>query len=154
MSLRDLSPGNVGVRFLLGVCLIVLAVLPFGLRILDRDQASPRTLVEAATAAEARGLYWRSIAEDGSLRTSAIVVSTQPVTWERANSIRVNHPNNPCWHGTIVVYTCGRQLSMNADPSMSMVWGELFLYGDPRVIEKLTGRHLPSNRAKDHEDSR
>ena len=154
MSLCDLSPANWGFRVLMGICLIGLAALSLGLRVPDADRASPRTLVEAATAAEARGLCWRSTAQDGSLNAGSIVVSTRPVTWEHTNGIRVNDAKHSCWHETIVIYSSGAQLLMNSDPSVSMVWGELFVYGDPRLIEKLTGRSLSNNGMKDQEDSR
>jgi hypothetical protein len=145
MQLRDLVTGSrSGVCALLGFCVIGLAALSLRPWTQDPDSTGPRTLQEAAALAEERGLFWRSGTNDGSLPACAIVVGTRPVTWERANGIRFHDgPRHPCWQDTAIVYSGWRDFLAGADPTASLVWGELFVYGDRRVIEKLTGQTLP-----------
>jgi hypothetical protein len=145
MQFRDfLSGSRNGVCALLGICAVGLATFSLRHWIQGPVATGPRTLEEAASLAKERGLFWRSGTKDGSLPASAIVVGTRPVTWERANGIRFNDgPHHPCWQDTVIVYSGWRGFAAGADPFVSLVWGELFVYGDRRVIEKLTGQTLP-----------
>jgi hypothetical protein len=62
-----------------------------------------------------------------------------PVSVDRAGRLRLHVPRHACWTGTIVVYQPARYMLPNYDPYYSIYWGELFVYGDPVLIERLTG---------------
>jgi hypothetical protein len=97
----------------------------------------PRTLQEAIAAAEALGLCWGTD-ECGGVPYARVVVSEFPVTWERACGV-VLDPARPCWVGTVAIWPKGRQLVPMHDPARCALWGDLFVYGDPELIARLTG---------------
>jgi hypothetical protein len=102
-------------------------------------QPGPRTVDEAAAVAEALGLYWAT-GDHGGVMRHHLVVSEMPLTRERVGNLRINDPTHPCWAGTVELCDPWRTMMANYDPACSLVWGELFVYGDPHLISRLTGR--------------
>ncbi len=97
----------------------------------------PRTLQEAIALAGQKGLSWGTDEYDGHPVTR-IVISELPVTTARCQRLYL-HPSCPGWAGTVSVYANWRLLIADAyDPEHSAIWGELFVYGDPSLIEMLT----------------
>jgi hypothetical protein len=99
----------------------------------------PRTIQEAVAIARQKGLCCVGDCKDGCTNNHA-VVSAVPLTWEQANSLRTNNPLGSEWVGAVRIYPRWRGMMDNYDPRCSVVWGELFVYGDPQLIEELTGR--------------
>jgi hypothetical protein len=97
----------------------------------------PQTLRDAAQVAVGLGLYYRSNRSDGVL-IDRLVVSVNPLTYERANTLRINDPDLPCWAGTIAVCTDPDQFGYLEDHRHGARWGGLFVYGDPALVRKLT----------------
>ncbi len=125
-------------------CLIpfaVVAVLLLARPLMTRwREPVPRTLAEVATLVERRGLYWAAENSFG-LEGNRLVISTLPITVERASNLHVNDPSYSRWHGTLIVDLRFLAMMCNYDPAWSVVWGDLFVYGDPELIEDLTGLH-------------
>jgi hypothetical protein len=101
-------------------------------------QRSPRTIQEAGIIAHAKGLYCVSDERDG-IPLHILVVSELPLTQEEAGGLRMNRPNHPGWRGVVKIYGDRRMALWNYDPTCSVVWGGVFVYGDPEMILKLTG---------------
>jgi hypothetical protein len=99
----------------------------------------PATLHEVAELAERMGLYCRSDNIDGVVR-NRLLVSRSPLTHLAANQVVFGAPRKRCWQGVVAVCRPWRGYVSNFDPGYSAVWGNLFLYGDPDVIRRLTGR--------------
>ena len=83
-------------------------------------------------------LYWATDHPSGK-PTNGIVVSEMPLTREAVSKLRVNDPHHIGWIGTLIIRNNWERCMPNYDPDSSGVWGELFVYGDPRLIRKLTG---------------
>ncbi len=98
----------------------------------------PQSLGDALAIADALGFY-HGTDDARNVPTTRIVVSDFPVTRDRAGRLRVNVPHHPCWHGTVAVFRGPQQMYGNYDPHCSVFWGDLFVYGDPVLIERLTG---------------
>jgi hypothetical protein len=123
-------------------CGIVVAVLIVGLagRSVFRARLAstgPESLEEAARAAEGLGLFCRSDSFDGSIG-SRLIVSTAPLTHERAGSMGLREPNHRCWLGTVAVYRNWRKMHVERDTAYSALWGDLLVYGDPDLVERLS----------------
>jgi hypothetical protein len=105
---------------------------------LGRDDVPlPDTLHDVAHRATTLGLYHRSDSESGIVG-SRLIVSDHPVTFERAVTLRFGDTKHSCWHGTVaacVPWHCYRSFS---DPDHGVVWGKVFLFGDPVLIRALT----------------
>jgi hypothetical protein len=99
--------------------------------------AGPKSLHEAAQIANALGLHHRSDIFNGEV-TCRLIISTTPLTFERANCMHIGDPDHPCWHGTVAVCAAWKDYRYLADPDHGVVWGEVFLYGDPALIRLLT----------------
>jgi hypothetical protein len=99
----------------------------------------PQTMCDAVEIAEALGLYHCSDVLAGHLN-SRVIISEISLIWERAAGIplRCNHP---CLVGAVAVYYDPNRHWANANyvPGYSAIWGDLFIFGDPWLIEKLTG---------------
>ena len=127
--------------------ILVIAVLGFGtltplaapLYYNIQQRSAPRTLEDAVRIVEAEGLFWQADARDGP-PSGRIVVSEVPISWERASWTYLD-PRNPRLVGSVAVYyDPNRTLARdNYLPGLSAVWGDLFVVGDPHLIEKLTG---------------
>jgi hypothetical protein len=117
---------------------MVLA-LPLGLRTLltDAPRRAPASLTEVVEIASELGLFH---CYDGAPNSNCLVVSESelsPALWEGP---RMNNPSHRFWIGTVAIYADGPNMLCNYDPTCSVVWGTLLVYGDPALIEKLTGR--------------
>jgi hypothetical protein len=104
----------------------------------DTKRQGPRTLEEAMAAADKLGLYRLADETEGALNRR-LVVSESPLTRERAAQLRLNDFRGHRWIGTATIYTGWESMMPNFDPACSAVWGNLFIYGDPDVIRRLTG---------------
>ena len=111
-------------------------ILP--LRALWMDECRPQTIHEARVIAHSKDLYCISD-EPGGIPRCILVVSELPLTREEAGGLRMNWPTHPDWRGVVKIYGDRRMVLWNHDQTCSVVWGELFVYGDPAVIQKLTG---------------
>jgi hypothetical protein len=98
--------------------------------------AGPRSLEEVARLAADMGLHYRSDRLNGEL-ACRLVVSNWPITHERANSVRFGEADHPCWQGTVAVSTPWHCFGRYGDPDHGVVWGEVFLFGDPALIRAL-----------------
>jgi hypothetical protein len=98
----------------------------------------PQTLEAAVAAAEAQGLY-HNTDQGTSGPIGRLIVSDRQVTRERARCVHVNDPDHVCWVGTVAIYYPAHTMVDNYDPQCSVYWGNLFVYGDPAIIEQLTG---------------
>jgi hypothetical protein len=119
--------------------LLEIALFCYGPFASPTTPQGPATLQEVARLAEEMGLYWRSDRKDGAIK-SRLVVSNRPLTAVRANLVRFNCPEHPCWVGTIAISRPWQHNISNYDPEYSVVWGDMFVYGDPEIIRRLTGR--------------
>src|SRR5260370_40233383 len=102
------------------------------------DACGPQTIHEAGVIAHSKDLYCISD-EPGGIPRCILVVSELPLTREEAGGLRMNWPTHPDWRGVVKIYGDRRMVLWNHDQTCSVVWGELFVYGDPAVIQKLTG---------------
>jgi len=127
------------------ICLLGAAAigLPLSVRALLTDTAAraPESLTETVDVVSELGLYHRF---DGpSSGNWCLIVSERALPDSPEQSPRINNPSHPFWIGTVAIYRNGQQrMSYNYDPACSVVWGTLFVYGDPDLIEKLSG-HRP-----------
>jgi hypothetical protein len=101
-------------------------------------RSAPQTLEAAITVADARGLFHNTDQSTGG-PIGRLIVSDRQVTRERASYVRMNDPDHVCWVGTVAVYYPAHQMVDNYDAQHSVFWGNLFVYGDPAIIEQLTG---------------
>ncbi len=108
----------------------------------SRPPAGPATLQEVAQLARAAGLEHGPDHRSGVVG-HRLVVSDRPVTWQRAGLLRMNSPHHPGWAGTVVICCPYRPFLPNFDPDFSVLWGRMFVYGDPEIIRRLTGQPLP-----------
>jgi hypothetical protein len=119
----------------------VVAVMLLGGLLLRSNvrRSHPQTMCDAVEIAETLGLYHCSDALGGHLY-ARVIISELPLSWERAAgiSLRCNHP---CLLGAVAVYYDPHRHWANANyvPGYSAIWGDLFIFGDPWLIEKLTG---------------
>jgi hypothetical protein len=99
--------------------------------------AGPKSLQEVTQIASSLGLHHRSDIASGEL-TIRLIVSARPLTFERANSMHFDNPSHPCWQDTVAVSAPWRQYLYLAHPDHGVVWGDVFIYGDPALIRTLT----------------
>lgn len=112
------------------------------------DGRVPDSLAEVVEQAELQGLYWRSDAADGSLQYR-LVVSDRPLDFERVNNLRFGMPFDSCWDGIVAISYPSRAWAIEfrlCEPSRSARWGKMFVFGDPAIIERLTGQGVPATR--------
>jgi hypothetical protein len=67
-----------------------------------------------------------------------LVISDTPLTWERVNSLVIGRRQQSDWVGTVAVMLQVREFPPMSDPMTP--WGNFLLYGDPALIQRLTGR--------------
>jgi hypothetical protein len=135
-----LRAGGLGAAALL----IALAGLPGHLR-RAAEERGPRTFEEVARIAAARSLCCRSD-RPGGVHFTRLVVSRTPLSLEETNLLSFGDPTRPCWRGKVAVCYPRRQYLDHLEPGHAAVWGEMLLFGDPAVIEQLTGRRPGSER--------
>jgi hypothetical protein len=121
----------------IGAASVLAVALYFALSVTLRDPG-PRTLEDVIPLAEHLGLYWRHDSWHGTPGTR-LIVSTRPVRWEEAHRLLSGRPERPEWVGVVSVYTVWRGMTGNFVPGRTVIWGELFVCGDPELIRRLTG---------------
>jgi hypothetical protein len=109
----------------------------------DPRSPGPQNLEDVAQIAGELGLYQRSDDLSGKV-THRLVVSDLPLTFERASELRFGDPAHPCWRGTVEACIPWKMYQSFADPEYGVVWGEIFLFGDPALIRTLLA-HRPQN---------
>ena len=105
----------------------------------DVERRAPESLAEAIEVADALGLFHRH--EGSALGTWCLVVSERELPCTSFQGPRMNNPRHPFWIGTVAIYDSAHAMveGNNYDPACSVVWGSRFVYGDPNLIEILTG---------------
>jgi hypothetical protein len=103
---------------------------------LSARHAGPETLPQAAAIADRLGLYHRGDTEAGT-PVGRLIISEMPLTWERANNVRLGDPHDPCWAGTVAVYAGLLWDVPGYDPMHAARWGKLYVCGDPALIRRL-----------------
>ncbi len=103
----------------------------------EPSRPGPKTLQEAIALSRQKGLSWGTDEYNGRPQTR-IVISELPVTVARCQRLYLGS-DRPTWAATVAVYADWRRLISCYDPERSAIWGELFVYGDPLLIEKLIG---------------
>jgi hypothetical protein len=116
---------------------VLIAMLAVAHR--SRIVRGPDTLAAAAQAARTKGLWCRSDTPNGAVK-NRLIISEQPLAFERVNSLYLGMPHHACWKGIVAVYA---ERSWTFAYSISGVaratpWGELFVIGDPVLVQKLT----------------
>jgi len=95
------------------------------------ELTNPQTMEEVQTIAQKLGLHCRSDRAD-----------EVPLSLERANLLRFgsreeSDQGRTHWLGVVAVYQ-----TWNFDSDLVVPWGKVFVYGDPPLIEKLTGQKI------------
>jgi hypothetical protein len=117
---------------------VLLMVCCYSLSLVAKSPpAGPVSLQEVRQIASSLGLHHRSDTANGEV-TIRLVVSASPLMWERANSLHFGCPAHPCWQDTVAVCAPWQKYLFYADPDHGVVWGNVFLYGDPALIRALT----------------
>jgi hypothetical protein len=127
----------------LPVVFLVLAIAPFCWRLLASPHSSathptPRKVEEVQAIARQLGLYERGECPDGR-GDMRLIISETPLNWERVNSLVMGRKQQSDWVGTVAVILQVREFPPLADPMIP--WGNFLLYGDPALIQRLTGRN-------------
>jgi hypothetical protein len=100
------------------------------------QSTGPESLDEVAVIADNLGLHYRSDLKSGEV-INRLVMSHYPLTFERANALRVGDSQHPCWQGTVVACHPSRCFKYLTEPDYGVVWGDVFLFGDPELIRQL-----------------
>lgn len=105
------------------------------------DLTNPQSLEEAEAIAKKLGLHCRSDRADGQIGFR-LLVSEKPLSLERANLLQFggredSKKGRDNWLGVVAVYQW-----WNFQTHGVVAWGKVFLYGDPPLIEKLTGQKI------------
>ena len=98
----------------------------------------PRSVKEIVPIAQDLGLYCQSDRADGGLE-NRLVVSEVPLSLEQVNFLRFGDPRHACWAGVVAVSWPGRAYVDYSSPEHGLFWGDLFIFGDPTLIRRLTG---------------
>jgi hypothetical protein len=103
-------------------------------------RADPRTIHEAIEVADAQGLFWLREGH-GTGVGERLLVSELPLTADRARDLVTTRVTTPRWDRTVAIYSDWRNTPVEQfGPGYGLIWGELVVCGDPRLIQKLTGR--------------
>lgn len=107
------------------------------------EPTKPQTLGEVMGIARKLGLHCRSERADGEIGIR-LLVSEAPLPLERANLLcfggrEKSNKGRSDWVGVVAVYKPGLVI-VDSDPVMQ--WGNLLVYGDPTLMEKLTGNKI------------
>jgi len=105
------------------------------------ELTNPQTMEEVQTIAQKLGLHCRSDRADGAVGFR-LLISEAPLSLERANLLRFgsreeSDQGRTHWLGVVAVYQ-----TWNFDSDLVVPWGKVFVYGDPPLIEKLTGQKI------------
>ena len=118
------------------ILLLALTFMSLSFAASMRSSNSPPTsLTDVALLAEQKGLH----CTDGRMRlpSNRIIISSSPLNSDEAAAVNIVAPRA----GTVSCYLKAKDMSVNYDPAHSMVWGNVFVYGDPAVISVLTGNN-------------
>jgi hypothetical protein len=109
--------------------------------------SGPQEIEEVIAVTRNLGLHYRSDRLDGVI-DGRLIVSELPLTWERAARLSAcRMPEHPDWIGTVAVYrTTVGSPTFDGYTDRSVTWGSFLLYGDPSLIERLTGRTSTASR--------
>jgi hypothetical protein len=106
----------------------------------QHHRALPATLEEVMAVAEARHLYCAGDPPDRQPEDT-LFVSVEPVSSERHTHLILADTHFRHWRGVVRVSRYGSKLfasnSNPAHPERCALWGDLFVYGDPELIEQL-----------------
>ncbi len=114
-------------------------------------QQGPHTVHQFARMADDLGLYHRSDMQSGRV-ISRLIVSDRPLTYRRANSLRLGDPDHECWNGTVAVTSEGQTLAYLCDGEHGVLWGNMLLYGDPALIRQLMACPVPAEESIDESE--
>src|SRR5438067_10857353 len=122
--------------------LCLVAIPPFVWWLLPTLQSivrpsSPRQYEEVMQIPQQLGLHYRGDCEDGRVQMR-LLLSESPLTWERANGLVIGRGEQSDWLGTVAIMQSVREFPPLTKPMTP--WGNFLLYGDPALINKLTGR--------------
>jgi hypothetical protein len=97
--------------------------------------ADPQSMAEVRALVEKLGLNCRSDRQDGAVGFR-LLISEAPLSLEKANLLRFSERELDLadWHGVVAAYH-----PLNFDSDLVVPWGKVVLYGDPALIQKLTG---------------
>jgi hypothetical protein len=112
-----------------------LTVLVVG-SLLLRHALTPerRSLADLMAVAEKQGLHWAQDGRGDGIRR--VVVSVQPID-SAAETIPFGAGG--LRQGVVACYAPRDRMGYNYDPAASVLWGDVFVWGDPSLIERLTG---------------
>jgi hypothetical protein len=117
--------------------LVVFALYRAGYLAEHTRPPGPRDLEEVGRIAQALGLHCRTDVRDGSYGCR-LIVSEEPLSFERANQRQFGEIDHPSWRGTVAACVPPRAYRDYVHPEHGVHWGDVFLFGDPAVIRKLT----------------
>jgi hypothetical protein len=126
-------------RLLAALFLGATGVLLFGNRLVEPRPTNPQSFADVCPLVEKMGLNFRGDRQDGGIGFR-ILISETPLTVERANLLclggreQTSKGHND-WRGVVAAYH-----AWDYDTDLVVPWGKIVLYGDPALIQKLTGR--------------
>lgn len=131
-------------RILLAVGVIAALVAGLAVYHYYRTNAGPQNLEDVVLAAREKGLHWRSEWSESRI-THRLILSARPLTPARLARLSSADITDPVWRGSVLVCP-----STDVDPNLKVpgrtaVWGEVFLFGDPTMIDYLLA---PSSRPR------
>jgi hypothetical protein len=117
------------------LALLLLSAVLLVNRWCGTEPANPQSLEEVRALADKLGLNCRSDRQDGTIGFR-LLVSETPLTQEQANLLCIGRreKGRADWHGVVAAYS-----NLDFDADLMVPWGKVLLYGDPALIEKLTG---------------
>ena len=99
--------------------------------------AGPESPEEVIAIAQRLGLHCCTDCADGRLEHT-LYVSYLPIPWREANALCLRDPRHPSWGGRVAVRRVEKGFAaVNVVPGYTAFWGNLFLYGDPTLVEQL-----------------
>jgi len=117
--------------------LLILCLLSSGQRYAQVPDG-PHKLSEVPHIARNLGLHVRSDTCDDT-PSDRLVISEQPLSWERVSDLRFADLDHPCWLGTVAVCAPRRAYAHYEGSNGATVWGNTLVIGDRDLIERLTG---------------
>jgi hypothetical protein len=117
----------------------VVLVPPLARRALltDTTRRDPKSLSEVVEIADELGLFH---CYDGAPYSTCLIISERELCSVHWEGPRMNNPRHDFWIGTVAIYSDAQQMWPSYDPTCSVVWGSMFVYGAPDLIERITGR--------------
>jgi hypothetical protein len=113
---------------------LVLVGLPLAIQYWN---GGPNSIAEVVAQAEKRGLYCTVVPyNDPDCRR--VIISAMPLDEDEAASVNLSLPHT----GTASCYVNWECARIHHNPAHSLFWGDMFVHGDPAVINLLTGSKL------------